>query len=167
MSLLLIVLFGIYIVYDTCQATFWRASAKTQIQQSARMAMEQMRQELRMAGYDPSGTGQPAVQNATGTSLEFVTDTDADNISDLVRYDFDATSGTLRRTVRVWTGTGWGPATVSILATNAANLSFQYFPSATVPGLKRIGISLQESKPVPTQPTQQFQIVTNVLLRNL
>jgi hypothetical protein len=126
-----------------------------------------MRQDLRMAGYDPSGTGQPAVQNATGASLEFVTDVDDNNVSDLVRYDLASASGTLRRTVRAWAGTTWGPATVSLLATGVANLSFQYFPSAAVPGLKRIGISLQASKPVPTQPTQQFQVATDVLLRNL
>ncbi len=166
-SLFLIVLFGIYAAYDAFQPTFWRASAKTEAQQSARVAVERMRQELRVAGYDPSGTGQSAVQNATSTSLEFVADVDDDNVSELVRYEFDSTAHSLRRSVRVWTGTGWGSATVSILATNVTGLSFQYFPSATIPGLKRIGISLQASKAVATQPTQQLQVATDVLLRNL
>ncbi len=120
-----------------------------------------------MAGADPSGTGQPAVQGATSTSLAFVTDVDGDQISDLVQYDFDSVSSSLRRTVRAWTGTGWGPARVSVLATNVANLSLQYFPSAAVPGLKHIGLSLQASVPVPTQPAQQFRVATDVLLRNL
>jgi Tfp pilus assembly protein PilW len=167
MSVFLIVMFGVYSAYEACQALFWRANAKTQVQQSVRMAIERMSRELRMAGYDPSGTGQVAVQNATSASLEFITDVDDNNSSDLVKYDRDAATGTLRRSVKAWTGTGWGPATVSVLATNANGLSFQYFPSAAVPGLKRIEISIQTSMPVPTQPTQQFQMTTDVLLRNL
>ncbi len=163
----MVVLLGVYQVFETSEATYWRGRAQTDIHQEVRASLERMRQELRMAGYDPSGTGQAGVQGPTSTSVSFVTDVDANNTSDLVTYDRDATAGRIRRTVRPWTGVGWGPATVTTLALNVDGLTFQYFPSAAMPGLKRIQITIQASKPVPRQPTQQHQVATDVLLRNL
>lgn len=161
------ILFGVYLVYDTSQATFSRAEARASIQQEARSAMEEMRRELRMAGYDPSATGQAAMQNPTSSSLEFITDADDNNVSDLVSYDRDATAKTIRRSVRSWTGTGWGTASVTTLATNVDGLAFQYFPSAAMPGLQRVRITIQASETVPRQPIQRQQVVTDVFLRNL
>jgi Tfp pilus assembly protein PilW len=130
---MLIILFGVYLVYETSQATFWKGEARADIQQEARSALERMRRELRMAGYDPSqvmlDTGQAAVQNATASVVEFITDVDDNNISDLVRYDRDATTRTIRRSVRARTGGAWGAASVTTLAANVDSLTFQYFPS--------------------------------------
>lgn len=163
----MVVLLGVYEVYETSEATYWRGRAQTDIHQEVRASLERMEQELRMAGYDPSGTGQAAVQAPTSTSVSFVTDVDRNNVSDLVTYDRDATAKQIRRTVRPWAGAGWGPATVTTLALNVDGLTFQYFPSAAVPGLNRIRITIQTSKPVPRQPTPQHQVATDVLLRNL
>lgn len=121
-----------------------------------------------MAGYDPSGTGQAGVQNPTSSSVEFVTDADDNNTSELVKYDRDATAKTIRRTVKSWTGAAWSTtASVTTLAANVDALTFQYFPSSAVPGMKRIQIIIQVSGQVPTQPTQQYQVSTDVFLRNL
>ncbi len=166
-TILMVVLLGVYLVYETSEATYWRGRAQTEIHQEVRASLERMQQELRMAGYDPSGTGQAAVQGPTSTSVAFVTDVDRNNVSDLVTYDRDATAKQIRRTVRPWAGTGWGLATVTTLALDVDGLIFQYFPSAAVPGLTRIRITIQTSKPVPRQPTQQHQVTTDVLLRNL
>ena len=166
-SLSLLVIFGVYQVYDTSNALFWRGVARANVQQEARSAMEEMRRELRMAGKDPSGTGQTVVQNPASSSLEFITDVDGDNVSVLVRYDRDATAKTIRRSVRSWTGTGWGTASVTTLATNVDGLAFQYFPSAAMPGLQRVRITIQASETVPRQPIQRQQVVTDVFLRNL
>ena len=161
------ILFGVYLVYDTSQATFSRAEARASIQQEARSAMEEIRRELRMAGYDPSATGQAAVQNPTSSSLEFITDADDNNVSVLVRYDRDATAKTIRRSVRSWTGTGWGTASVTTLAANVDGLAFQYFPSAAMPGLQRVRITIEATQLVPAYSTEQQQVVTDVFLRNL
>lgn len=166
-AIFFLVLLGVYQVYDSSLSTFWRTEAEANIQQSARSALERIRQELRNAGFDPSGTGQLAVQNPTANSVEFVTDIGDNNISDLVKYDRDATTNTLRRTVKSWTGAAWGSATVQTLATNANSLTFQYFPSAAVPGLTRIRVVIVVSEVVPTQPTRVFQVSTDVFLRNL
>jgi Tfp pilus assembly protein PilW len=166
-SILMVVLLGVYLVYETSEATYWRGRVQTDIHQEVRASLERIQQELRMAGYDPSGTGQAAVQGPTSTSVSFVTDVGGNNVSDLVTYDWDATAKGIRRTVSPWTGTGWGPATVTSLALNVDSLTFQYFPSAAVPGLNRIQITILTSKPVPRQPTQQHQVATDVFLRNL
>lgn len=166
-SIFMVVLLGVYLVYETSEATYWRGRAQTDIHQEVRASLERMQQELRIAGYDPSGTGQAAVQSPTSTSVSFVTDVDGNNVSELVTYDRDATARRIRRTVRPWTGTGWGLATVTMLARDVDALTFQYFPSAVVPGLNRIRITIQASKPIPRQPTQQHQVATDVLLRNL
>jgi Tfp pilus assembly protein PilW len=164
---MLIILFGVYLVYETSQATFWKGEARADIQQEARSALERMRRELRMAGYDPSVTGQAAVQNATATVVEFITDADDNNISDLVRYDRDATTRTIRRSVRARTGGAWGAASVTTLAANVDSVTFQYFPSSVVPGLKRIRVTIQESEAIPGMPTEGHLVSTDVFLRNL
>lgn len=166
-SLSLLVMFAVYLVYDTSLATFWRGRARADIQQGARTALERMRQELRNAGYDLSATGQASVQNPTNTSVEFITDADDNNTSDLVKYDRDAMAKTIRRIVKPWTGTAWGAASITTLAANVDALTFQYFPSPAVPGMNRIQITIQVSEPIPSQPTQQYQVSTDVFLRNL
>ena len=166
-AILLVVLLGVYQVYDAGQWLFWRAQARADVQQDIRLALERVRRELRMAGADPAATGQAAVQNPTATSVEFIIDAGASNTSALVRYDLDSTAKTFRRTVQPWTGTGWGAASVTTLATNVESLAFQYFPSAALPGLTRIRITIQEVRPVPRQPAPPYQVTTDVFLRNL
>ena len=166
-AILCVVLLGVYQVYEAGQWTFWRAQARADLQEDVRLALERMRRDLRLAGYDPAATGQAPVQNPTGTSLAFIRDAEGAPTSALVQYDWDGTAKTLRRTVRLWTGSGWGAATVTTVATNVESLAFQYFPSAAVPGLTRIRITLQEARALLRQPAQPYQVTTEVFLRNL
>ena len=166
-AILCVVLLGVFQVYDAGQWTFWRAQARADVQEDVRLALERMRRDLRLAGYDPSATGQAPVQNPTGTSVAFIRDAEGTSTSALVQYDRDSTAKTIRRTVRLWTGSGWGAAAVTTVATNVENLSFHYFPSAAVPGLTRIRITIQEARAVPRQPPQPYQVTTDVFLRNL
>ncbi len=165
-ALFFVVLLGVFNLYEAGQWTFWRAETQADVQQDVRLALEHMRREMRMAGYDPSATGQAAVQNPTDTSVEFITGRDA-TTSTLVKYDWDSTTRAIRRTVKSWNGTGWGVASVTTLARNVEGLAFQYFPSAAVPGLTRIRITIQGARSVPRQPTQRYQVTTDVFLRNL
>jgi Tfp pilus assembly protein PilW len=167
MSIFLVVMFGVYLVLETCQATFWRAEAKADIQQNARFALERMRRELSMTGYDPSATGQAAVQNPTSMSVEFIADVDGNNLSELVKYDRNSATRTIRRTVKSWTGSAWGTATVTTVAAHVDALTFQYSPSSSVPGLKRIQVMVSVSEQISFQPVQQHQVTTDVFLRNL
>lgn len=167
MSLSLIVLGGVYTVYETCQETYWRVVSRSNVNHDARAGLEQMRRELRLVGSDPSGTGQAAVQTLTGSVVEFVADVDGNNVSDLVKYDRDALSRTIRRTLKSWTGTAWGSPVVTTLSGNVDSLSFEYFPSASVPGVKRIRVSVQLSETRPLIGSAQHTLLTDIQLRNL
>ncbi|MFB3818347.1 MAG: hypothetical protein ACE147_11835 [Candidatus Methylomirabilales bacterium] len=167
MSLSLLLASGVYTVYETCQASYWRTASRSSMNQAARTGLEQLRRELRLAGSDPSATGQAAVQTLGGSAVEFIADVDDDNVSDLVRYERDAGTRSIRRTVRRWTGTAWGPAQAATVADGVQSLTFQYFPAAAVPGLKRIRVRVELSASGLIIGSLQHAVTTDIQLRNL
>ncbi len=52
-GLLSVVVAGVYLLYTTMQETLARGEMQSDLQQNARVALDRMTQELRMAGYDP------------------------------------------------------------------------------------------------------------------
>ncbi len=90
-----IVLLGLYLIYDVNQATFIRGEQQTDLQQNARIGMDRIVRELRLAGYDPqSPTIIPtpcatAIQSATATSVSFIADIDSDGTTEKVEYTHD------------------------------------------------------------------------------
>lgn len=61
-SIFLIVLYGVYIVYDVSEANYTRGSRKWDVQTQARVALERMTREMRTAGYGvPKSPTPPAV----------------------------------------------------------------------------------------------------------
>jgi type IV pilus assembly protein PilW len=71
MSIFLIVLLGIYQAFDTNRATYVSGTRKVDVQQNARVALDSMTRELRMAGnfpekYDPSAATNPSLANPIG-----------------------------------------------------------------------------------------------------
>jgi len=165
MAVFLLILCAVYLALEASQVTTWRTEAKAGIQQDARFGLDRIREDLGSAGYNPSAVPQPAVQNATSTSVQFITDADNDNISDLVQYDRDAGTRTIRRSVRPWNGAAWGTASVTTVARNIEGLTFAYSPSAGAP--KRIQIIITTSLQVPAIGNQEHQVTTSVFLRNL
>lgn len=72
-SIFLVLLFGIYSVFESSRTTVAAGEGKADIQQNARVAMELMGQDLRLVGYGfPTGAG--AVTAATPTSMTFWAD---------------------------------------------------------------------------------------------
>ncbi len=108
-ALFSLVIAGVYLLYTTMQSTMSRGELKSDLQQNARVALDQMAREIRMAGYDPSGaipavTPQPkaAIRAATPGCLSFVADVSASGTSKQITYDLNGT--TLRRRVDNWDG---------------------------------------------------------------
>ncbi|MFQ5960969.1 MAG: PilW family protein [Candidatus Methylomirabilales bacterium] len=121
-----IVMLGLYLLYDVNQATFIRGEQQTDLQQNARIGMDRIVRELRLAGSDPSGvlTGGPAIpggqanctnpppgtpqaiENAEATCIRFYADVDATGPigTERVEYSYDAAAGVLRR--RQWDAAG-------------------------------------------------------------
>jgi len=74
-----VILLGIYMMYETNQITFLKGEKKTNIQQNARIAMDQMETEIRMAGYGvPTAASpskiEPIITAASATSISFLAD---------------------------------------------------------------------------------------------
>lgn len=106
-ALFSIVIAGVYLLYTTMQTTLTRGELQTDIQQNARVGLDRMVQELRMAGYDPSGaipavTLQPkaAIRAASSTCLSFVAYNTTSGVSAQITFDLSGT--TLRRREDPW-----------------------------------------------------------------
>lgn len=129
------VILGVYLLYTTMQSTLSRGELKSGLQQNARVALDRMIQEIRMAGYDPSGaiplvTLQPkdAVRAASSTCFSFVSSNSSGTASVQITYELDGT--TLRRKEEQWDvaslafsgGSGAQPQAESVIA-----LTFTYY----------------------------------------
>jgi len=92
LSTFLIVLVAIYTSFASSQATYAAGEQKADIQQQARIAMEMMSADLRLAGYGfPTGAG--AVTVASPTDISFWAD--LNNASTVIVADVAAASTTL------------------------------------------------------------------------
>lgn len=182
-----IVLGGIYVVYATNHTTFVRGLAKIAVQQDARLALDVMAKNIRMAGYDPSNvlpscTPTTAIQAASANSITFVGDVTGDvaNLkSDRDTYRLQGSQ--VIRDFSTWSGSacGWSPNPPSsrLLAENISSLAFQYFdagnnliPSPVATGslgsIRRITISVTTQKTAAGKQ-QSFPLTVDVRLRNL
>lgn len=129
-----IVIAGVYLLYTTMQSTLSRGELMTDLQQNARVAMDRMVQEIRVAGYDPSGviplvTLQPkaAIRAASPACLSFVADTAGSGTARQITYDLNGT--TLRRKEEPWDGTSEfsSGAGAQPLAESVNLLTFTYY----------------------------------------
>lgn len=93
---------GVYMMYTTMQNTLSRGELMSDLQQNARIGLAQMTQEIRMAGYDPSGviplvTAPPKspIRAASSGCFSFVADVSGDGtarqITYLLRNELDGT----------------------------------------------------------------------------
>jgi prepilin-type N-terminal cleavage/methylation domain-containing protein len=106
-TIFVMVLLGIYVVYETNQSTYVRGEADAKVQQNARVALDQINREILMAGDDPgdcknstdrtsltrtrilsnpglfsTGTrsvSNYAIQNLAASSVRFLADVNADS----------------------------------------------------------------------------------------
>ncbi len=183
-----IVLLGLYLLYDVNQVTFIRGEQQTDLQQNARIGMDRIVRELRLAGSDPSGvlTGGPAipggkdecegdpvpgkaVENAEATCIRFYADVDSGSPPDTerVEYSYDAAAGVLQR--RQWkvdgTSNGAQP-----LAERVTALTLTYYdemgnvlPTPVAAGsldvIRRISLLIQ------TEDTQTGRVPNPFILR--
>ncbi len=92
LSTFLIVLLAVYSSFQSSQATYAAGEQRADIQQSARIAMEMMSADLRLAGYGfPTGAG--AITAASPTDISFWAD--LNNASTVIVADVGAGNTTL------------------------------------------------------------------------
>lgn len=177
-TIFIIVLFAIYLMYETNQATYAKGEEKADIQQNARVALDIMEKELKSAGYNPSGVTTTAIQDTSLSSYEitFITDVDADGVTEKVKYTREKPTGepyyNIYKEVWKWSAGSWGTSTKFPIAEKITDLTFSYYNenngSTTDPtAVRRITISITASNDVPGQGTQSITLTSDIKLRNM
>ena len=175
--ILTVVLFAIYLMYETNMTTATWGNKKAELQQNARVALDMMEREIRMTGYDPSNTGATAIQSnpLVSTDLIFIADVDGNNVTEKVQYTYNATPQTITRSVWQWNGTGWDSvtATPEVVADGVSSLTLTYcYGDNTCPtnpqpaSVRRITIAITASGKAGSK-TETFTFASDARLRNL
>jgi len=91
-----VVLLALYLLYDINQVTFLKGEQQADLQQNARIAMDRIVRELRLAGFYPEDPPvippvcPTAIQSATATSVRFIADVTSDGATERIEYTLPA-----------------------------------------------------------------------------
>src|SRR3990172_9035048 len=172
-AIFVIVLFAVYTSFESSQKTVTWGGTKVEVQQTARVAMGMMANEIRTAGYDPSNAitllPTTAVQAANPNTVTFIGDVDGDNVTDQVTYSLQGTQ--VIRDFSSWIGGAFPAPAPDQLADGVTALTFAYFdgndnPTAILAGIRRIPVGLTTQAPAGGKP-ETFPLIMDVRLRNL
>lgn len=130
-TIFLIVMAAVYLVYDVGEANYSRGTRKWDVQSQARVALERISREVRMAGYaSPTKLTDPVVI-ATNDTLSIHADTDGTGAKYITysRRDCSGNLGTtLYRTASTTTFCGGEPFIEGV-----SSLTFAYYELNNVP----------------------------------
>ncbi len=162
LSVFVLVLLAIYQLFDSSRATYSSGQTRVDVQQNARVALDEMVRELRMAGYFPenydNSIGPPPtgndlvnpqpIQVATNAGLAVYGDPDATGASGYFLYCLDGS--TVRRRRSTVSGTSaFSCSGGDILAENITGLQFAYLDG--------------NNTPIPNPPTAPYRLDSQVL----
>jgi prepilin-type N-terminal cleavage/methylation domain-containing protein len=150
MSIFLLILVGIFQVFDPSRNAYQVSERKLDVQQNARVAMDRMARQIRMTGYFPENVDnnnandlQNPIQVATESALSVAGDLDGTGASSV--YTFCRDSSGLRRVQGAIGAAGsYTCANGQLMAESVTALNFAYFDSA--------------NNPVPNPPTGPFNL---------
>lgn len=146
MSIFLVVLLAVYEMFETNRATYMTGTRKVDIQQNARVALDGIGREIRMAGYFPENYDNNAandlvnpqpIQVAQNSGLAIFGDADGSGASNIFLYCLSG--NTVMRKKTVTGGAVTGPAAAytcsagDTLAENIATLKFTYYDGNNTP----------------------------------
>jgi type IV pilus assembly protein PilW len=129
MTLGLIVMASIGSVYLTQQKSYIAQEQIAGVQQNLRAAMYYMEREIRMAGCDPTQSGNPAIITADNDVFHFQSDLNGDGSisgsNEDVTFSLDAVGNEIERNIQP-------------LASNIEALNFVYLDSASPPNILNV-----------------------------
>ncbi|MEE9539298.1 MAG: prepilin-type N-terminal cleavage/methylation domain-containing protein, partial [candidate division NC10 bacterium] len=135
----LVVLFGVYNLYDASQTGYARGTTDIGLQDSGRNAQAEMAAITRSVGYDPTGAGIFGLRNAGGfvpiateSTLLFTLDANEDGVlanDSTERIGFALFGSDLQRTIDGVTPVAGLPT----LARNVQSIQFSYFDASDTP----------------------------------
>ena len=149
MSIFLLILVGIFQVFDPSRNAYQVSTRKLDVQQNARVAMDRMARQLRMTGYFPENLV-PNPVNPLSNSIQVATDAglsvsgDLDEVGTSSAYTFCLNGGLRRVSGAIGAAGSYTCANGQLMAESVTALSFAYFDSA--------------NNPVPNPPTGPFNL---------
>jgi type II secretory pathway component PulJ len=135
-TLFAVVMAGVYSLYITMQGTLTRGEMKSDLHQNARVGVDRMAQELRMAGYDPENALQQVasqpfneIRAAGATCLAVVTYRMHGASEKSVQVTYSVSGTTLRRREDDWDAAGkvFSASSTQPLAESVSALAFTYY----------------------------------------
>ena len=155
MSIFLLILVGIFQVFDPSRNAYQVSTRKLDVQQNARVAMDRMARQIRMTGYFPENIDNNnandlsnSVQVATNAALSVAGDLDGTGASSAYTFCLDST-GLRRVSGAIGAAASYTCSNGTLMAESVTALSFAYFDSA--------------NNPVPNPPTGPFNLDTQGL----
>ena len=150
MSIFLLILVGIFQVFDPSRNAYQVSERKLGVQQNARVAMDRMARQIRMAGYFPENIDNDNT-NDLSNSIQVATESaisvagDLDNTGASSAYTFCLDGAGLRRVQgAIGAAASYTCANGQLMAESVTALSFAYFDSA--------------NNPVPNPPTGPYSL---------
>ena len=150
LSVFLLILMGVFQIFEPSNAAYVSSERKLGVQQNARIAMDMMLRQIRMAGYFPENfdtdtTNDVAnsVQIATDTAMALAGDLDGSNASNAFFFCVSA-SGLRRVKGALGVATSYQCNSGDILAESVTSLGFAYYDA--------------NNNPVPNPPTAPYQL---------
>jgi type IV pilus assembly protein PilW len=171
----LAILFGaIYSGFERLSRSYTAENVKAGTQQSVRIGVETMVQDMRLAGLNPLGTAGAAIVAAAPTSFQFTADVNFDGDLD---DPFENITYVLNGTDLQQLNLNLDPNPV-VLLENVTNLAFTYFDDtgAVIPtadlaarrqDIRTVGITLTVSRPAGRNQQVARTYTTQVRLRNM
>jgi len=150
LSIFLLILMGVFQIFEPSNAAYVSSERKLGVQQNARIAMDMIVRQIRMAGYFPENfdtdtTNDVAnsVQIATDTAMAIAGDLDGSNTSNAFLFCL-STSGLRRVKGALGVATSYQCNSGDILAESVTSLGFAYYDA--------------NNNPVPSPPTAPYQL---------
>ena len=174
------VLLGIYLMYETNQVSFTKGERQTDIQQNARIGLDRIIRELRLAGIDPSATlggGGTAFVVAEADRVQFYADVNSDGTTDRVEYRLDAAAQVIRR--QFWkSAVATATAGAQQIVRTVTVLTFAYYDGSNNPlptpvaagileNIRRVSVTITTADTVTGQLQRPFTVQADVRPRNL
>lgn len=181
MAVLGFVMLGVTSVYLSNQRAYERGQSQMSTHQNARVGIEMLARELRMAGFDPQGqialqASPTTFQTATANSLTFLADVSGDDTLDRVTYR--VVGDRLIRDISSWDGTSFPTPTAGEVASGLSGLSFGYSDAADaamaapVTGtsrwdIRRVTVDVQTTESTVNGPQETYDLTIDLRPRNL
>jgi type IV pilus assembly protein PilW len=168
-----VVMAAIFSIFVSSNQSYRTQDSVADAQQRVRVGIDFMVDDLRMAGLDPTDSGNFGFETATGTKLRFTADVDLDGVVDntnleRVTYEYDAANQRLRRCLYEGTGSeSW-----QTLINDVSAVTFTYLDSSgavagTPADARSVLITLTAQGTNGQGGTFTRTLTTRVICRNL